>query len=168
MSRSSRDAPLPQWNCFDEFFSVTYPRLAQAMSLSGEDGLDALQEAFTKAAMRWKRISRYDNPEAWVRRVALNQLSNRRRSRRREKAAVERIAKSAKSCVDGPSTTRLDVEAAIGQLTPRQQNVMVMHYLHGASTEEIAEQLGISHGAVRYHLHKARANVAATLDLTHV
>lgn len=48
-----------------------------------------MQEAFVRLVSRWSRISKYDDPVAWVRRVAWNlAMSDWRRSRRAERLAV--------------------------------------------------------------------------------
>jgi RNA polymerase sigma-70 factor, ECF subfamily len=41
------------------------------------------QDAFAKASFHWARIAAYDQPEAWVRRVAFNQAYNSTRRARR-------------------------------------------------------------------------------------
>jgi RNA polymerase sigma-70 factor, ECF subfamily len=56
----------------------------QLFAVVGEVGEaeDVVLEAFARAAVRWQRIGAYNDPEGWVRRVALNQArSNLRRSR---------------------------------------------------------------------------------------
>ena len=47
------------------------------------DPADAVQEAFVQAVVHWRKVSRYDDPVAWIRRVAINRGLNRHRSRRR-------------------------------------------------------------------------------------
>ena len=47
---------------------------------------DIAQEAFARALTRWPRIGRYDQPEAWVRRVALRLTIDAGRRRRRAAA----------------------------------------------------------------------------------
>src|SRR5690242_17309039 len=56
------------------------------------DPADAVQEAFVQAVVHWRKVSRYDDPVAWIRRVAINRGLNRRRSHRRRAALTERIA----------------------------------------------------------------------------
>jgi DNA-directed RNA polymerase specialized sigma24 family protein len=76
---------------FDEFYRAEYPRLLCVLSAADLGAADALQEAFTKAASAWPRISKYDDPAAWVRRVAVHELLNERRSLHRRDAAVETL-----------------------------------------------------------------------------
>ncbi len=37
---------------------------------------DAVQEAFARAHISWRRIGAYDDPVAWVRRVAINRIKD--------------------------------------------------------------------------------------------
>jgi hypothetical protein len=60
---------------FETFYAASYRRLVvQLLGVTGNlhDAEDAVQEAFARAAVRWRRVSEYEAPEAWVRRVAFN------------------------------------------------------------------------------------------------
>ncbi len=45
------------------------------------EAADAVQEAFVRLIGAWPTVRRYDDPEAWLRRVALGKVSNSRRKR---------------------------------------------------------------------------------------
>ena len=74
---------------FDDVFRRDYQRLVQALTLlcgSREIADDCVQEAFVRAHVRWRRVSRLEDPSGWVRRVAINLARDEeRRRRRREK-----------------------------------------------------------------------------------
>jgi RNA polymerase sigma-70 factor (ECF subfamily) len=64
---------------FDAFYAAAYRRVVgQVFALIGDlhEAEDVTQDAFAKASFHWKRIAAYDQPEAWVRRVAFNQAYN--------------------------------------------------------------------------------------------
>jgi RNA polymerase sigma-70 factor (ECF subfamily) len=48
-------------------------------------------------------------------------------------------------------------------LPKRQAQVTVLHYVDQLSVEEIGEVLGVSSGAVKSHLHRARSSLGRTL-----
>jgi RNA polymerase sigma-70 factor (ECF subfamily) len=77
---------------FEELYAAVFGRLVGQLDLvTGDlqDAEDAVQEALTRAAVRWGRLRAYAVPEAWVRRVAMNLASNGfRRARRRLAEAV--------------------------------------------------------------------------------
>jgi len=76
---------------FEEFYDATYGRLLrQIVLVTGDpgDAEDLLQDAYGRAAVRWKRLRDYQAPEAWVRRVALRLATDRARRIRRRAAAL--------------------------------------------------------------------------------
>ena len=71
-----------------------YDRLVRSLTVASgdrEQAADAVQEAFVKAHVRWRRIRRYDDPIGWVRRVAINQLRDDHR-RPAASGALARLA----------------------------------------------------------------------------
>lgn len=80
---------------FDAFFTVEYPRLVVLLTAAtGHRPVaeDLAQEALVRVHQRWSRVSRYDRPGAWVRRVALNLAANSRARSRSERRAFDRLA----------------------------------------------------------------------------
>jgi len=69
---------------FAEFFAAAWPRLFRVTyAITGDVGQaeDAVQSAFAKAYASWPRVRSADHPEAYVRRMAINEvLGLRRRS----------------------------------------------------------------------------------------
>jgi RNA polymerase sigma-70 factor, ECF subfamily len=140
---------------FDEFFRTEHPRLLRVLSAADASAADALQEAFAKAAAAWSRVSQYEQPAAWVRRVAVHQMLNERRSARRRDAAFERLgAVSGTNEIDREAL--LDLAVAIDALPKQQRIALTLFYLGGLKTVETAEAMGLSAGTVRFHLHEAR------------
>jgi RNA polymerase sigma-70 factor (ECF subfamily) len=147
---------------FDDFYRTEYPRLLRVLSAADLSAADALQEAFTKAASAWPRVSRYDDPAAWVRHVAVRRMLNERRSWRRRDVALDHLAAiSTRESVDHERL--LDLASAMDAL-PRQQRVaLTLFYLGGLTSAQTAEAMDISAGAVRFHLHQARHALRETL-----
>ena len=73
---------------------------------------------------------------------------------------------------DGPEQHLLDGELAerlaglLQLLTPRQRNVLILRIAVGLSTEETAEELGTSPGAVRVTQHRALTRLRAVVSRT--
>ncbi len=53
---------------------------------------------------------------------------------------------------------------ALGQLSPEQRAVVVMHYYLELSLEEISEEIAAPPGTVKWRLHKARAHLRKILE----
>lgn len=151
----------------EALFTQSYRSIVQSLALASGDlaaAEDATQEAFAQAWVRWSRISRYDNPGAWVRRVAINKLRNAHRSRLRGEAAVNRMAHEFVSAE--PSESGPDLVAGLQRLPHKQRLCAVLYYVDGLSTAEVAEAMGISQGSVSQHLNRARTALRAHLEVT--
>jgi RNA polymerase sigma-70 factor (ECF subfamily) len=140
---------------FDDFYRTEYPRLLRVLSAADLSAADALQEAFAKAAGGWSQIAHLDDPAAWVRHVAVRRMLNERRSLRRRATFVETLAAvSGSEAVDRDEL--LDLAAAINALPARQRVALTLFYLGGLTSAQTADAMGITAGAVRFHLHQAR------------
>jgi len=147
---------------YEELFRTEYARVVgTVLSIVGDraDAESVTQDAFLKALVRWGRISRYDRPGAWVRRVAIRdavRLAERRPAPLDELGAVadpiDRVA------------ARLDLARALATLPARQRAAIVLQHLAGWPTAEIAGALGCSESTVRVHLHRGRAALGALLS----
>jgi RNA polymerase sigma-70 factor (ECF subfamily) len=147
---------------FEDFFKQHYDAVEAGVRGSGarpDVAAEATQEAFVRAYPRWWRLSRYQNPAAWVQRVAINVRRDLERSDKRRQAIVASIE------VDNPATPAVDarVDSAVSSLPTQQQRAIRAYYNEGLSTSEAADQLGISAGAIRFHLSQARASLRPML-----
>ena len=78
---------------FEDFYDAHYRRalaLARAATGNWQTAEDLPQEAFTRALRHWGKISAYDDPGAWLRRVLVNRVCSRWRSLTVEQAALSR------------------------------------------------------------------------------
>src|SRR5262245_16552145 len=129
-----------------------------------ERSRDITQDAFTELLARWKRISRYERPDAWVRRVAIR-MAIRFLNRERRRPRLERELEPGML----PKPADIDLLKAIERLTPIQRGAIVLFYFEDRPVAEVADILGMSPGATKVALHRARKHLAATLverDLT--
>src|SRR4029077_7800025 len=85
-----------------------------------EAAADAVQDAFTRAYARWRRISRYDHPAGGIRHVALNRLRDHFRHEQRGTKVHARLAGEATTIVDPPVLPDDELMAAVRRRPPRQ------------------------------------------------
>jgi RNA polymerase sigma-70 factor (ECF subfamily) len=149
---------------FDALFAAEYRRVvALTTALAGTAGAEELaQEAFVRAFRRWDRIADYDDPAAWVRRVAANLATSTLRRRGREARALARVALRRPPEEPGRPDERFWV--AVRSLPRRQAQCVALHYLEDRSTAEVAAVLGIAEATVRVHLHDGRKRLAEVMD----
>lgn len=124
---------------------------------------DVAQEALAKAGEHWERISRFDQPGAWVRRVALNASINVHRRRQREARAVLRLGPPPTAASGAADRDDGELWRLVRQLPDQQRFAVVLRYVEDRSVHDIAHVLLCSEGAVKTHLSRARAALAAQL-----
>ena len=149
---------------FEEFYAATVDRLLGHLFLVTGDlhaAEEIVQEAFTRAAMRWPRLRSYDVPEAWVRRVAMNLAADRARSLRRQTRALMRLGPP--PAVPSVSVETLALVEALRTLPVRQRQAVVLHYLADLPVAEIAQALAVPSGTVKSLLARGRRALAAKL-----
>lgn len=155
-----RDAPEE----FEALFRDDYSRLIRGLASFGDGAEEAVQEAFVKALVRWSHVGRLDDPGGWIRKVAVRQLLNVRRSRSREAAATARLGRTSSESVD---IGLLDVSAAVRGLSGQQRIAVGLRYGGGYPIGEVAAAMGLSEGTVKSHLHVARERLRSALKDSH-
>ena len=155
-------APTDPETLFRENYTALVRSLAVACGDS-EAAADAVQDAFIQLCLHWRRVSTYDNPVAWVRRVAINRLSNQRRSLGRRAAALLRLGKEESRLSRDPGF-QTDLETALECLPMRQRLAVSLYYVEDLPIAEVATSMGISEGSVNTHLHRARAALKPVLE----
>jgi RNA polymerase sigma-70 factor, ECF subfamily len=134
--------------------------LALAWSLTGDlsKATDLVDDAFAEAERSWRKIGRYDDPDAWVRwAVARRAVARfgRKRSRRRAGAgpSVGRSRLGEAPALD-PEDDRFwrDVRG----LPARQARCVALAYLEDRQPSEVAQVVGCTVSTARHHLHQGR------------
>jgi RNA polymerase sigma-70 factor (ECF subfamily) len=149
---------------FAECYASSFaPLTRQIFVYTGDLGLaqDLVQEAFCRALPRWSKVSGYDDPVAWIRRVAFN-LANSRWQRAR--VAARYLGRLRERHIEGPNPDRVAAVAALAQLPPRQRQAMVLHYLADMSVADIAAEEDVPVNTVKTWLHRGRTALAGLLS----
>lgn len=150
---------------FDDFFRDNYDDVVHNLCRAGcadDAAADCSQEAFIRAYAHWWRVGRMRNPAAWVQRVASNIRIDMERGRARHQKALTASPVEWVSGETGPGTDP-ELQDALAALPGQQREAVHIYYGHGYSTDEGAAAMGISPGAFRYHLHRARRSLRSAL-----
>ena len=151
----------------DELFDRHYAPIVRALAVAFDDAegaADAVQEAFIQADRRWRTVGRYDDPAAWIRRVAINRLRNHRRNRLRRAEIVAAIRPLAPEDL---TDALLDLRRALADLPEKQRVAVCLHHIAGVPVDEVAATLEVSPGTVKSNLHDARLRLRADLEEHH-
>ncbi|MDQ1696261.1 MAG: hypothetical protein QOJ03_1614 [Frankiaceae bacterium] len=150
-------------DAFDAFVRTRMPsllRFAHAITGDPHTAADLVQDALERTGMRWSRLDRQGDPEAYVRRAILNGRTSRWRKLHRE------------TLVDAMPDHRPAVQAAthddelwrlLATLPHRQRAVLVLRYYEDMSEEQIAATLGCAPGTVKSQASKALAKLRAAM-----
>jgi RNA polymerase sigma-70 factor (sigma-E family) len=154
---------------FEEFAAARLAAVLKfAAVLTGDRSLaeDVVQEVLIRADQRWPAIQRMTYPEAYIRRMVVNEfLSWRRRSWRVVLSGDG--ADMAPPPARDPVADYVERDAIAAELTKlprRQRAVVVLRYYEGLSDREIAEVLACRPGTVRGYAARALAALRAELD----
>ncbi|MGA5301198.1 sigma-70 family RNA polymerase sigma factor [Nucisporomicrobium flavum] len=149
---------------FDTFYATSARRVLAhvSMMVGGQaEAEDAVAEAYLRAWNRWSKISRYDDPEAWVRRVAYRQAVSTWRK------AVSRLQAHRRDAVDGHvealNPDHVAVVEALRRIPAGQRRVIVLHHLAGLSVAEINRETGLPAGTITTWLARGRRALAEHL-----
>lgn len=148
-----------------ELYAARYRRLVgQLVGVTGDvcAAEELVQEAFMKALQRPRQFRALDNPEAWLRTVAVNGARSRWRRTGLWRALAPRIATApvAPDEVDGDAVT---VIAALRRIPQSQREAVALHYLGDLSLLQVAETLGVPVGTVKARLSRGRESLRPLL-----
>ena len=151
---------------FREFVVARSPALlGTAYALTGDRGLaeDLLQASLLKTYRHWRRVRSSEHPDAYVRRVMVNQRISwwrRRRVTEADGPLPDRAAPAGSSPED-----RDELWQALRALPPRTRAVVVLRYWEDLPEAEVARLLGCSVGSVKSQASRGLARLRAVLTV---
>lgn len=156
----------------ENYRAAIYARLLRRVGDAGE-AEDLTQETLVRAHRGIETLRDREAALAWLLRiadrVALDRLRQRDplrdRSDEKDPAETECPALSPSGLQmaeqgEMSACTRRYVE----QLSPSHRRVLLLHDVEGMSAKEIAAELGVSEGAAKIRLHRARENLRRLLE----
>ncbi|TDC48205.1 SigE family RNA polymerase sigma factor [Jiangella ureilytica] len=151
---------------FEDWAHAAGPSLRRVAGLLCDHAADAddlVQETLVKVYLRWSRISRLDNPDAYVRAMLANQHVSMRRSQSRDRRGRRWPGAPAEVSHGEPAVVERSALAdALAGLGARQRAVVVLRYYCDLSDEQIADALGCSQRTVRSQASRALARLRTT------
>jgi RNA polymerase sigma-70 factor (ECF subfamily) len=147
---------------FEQLFrDYRQPILNYVYRLVGDSAMaeELTQHAFVKAYRALPRLPAEANQRAWLYRIATNACYDHLRRRRLVQWLPLLERDSSAETQKGPenaASQRDAVQRTLAQLPPSYRAVLILYSVDGYSTVEIGEMLGISQGAVKTRLCRAR------------
>ncbi|HYH72015.1 MAG TPA: sigma-70 family RNA polymerase sigma factor [Nocardioides sp.] len=147
-----------------DVYATSYRRLVgQLTGVTGDpvEAEDAVMEAFARALASRRSFLAADNPEAWLRTVAVNVTRTRWRRSRFFRDASHRLVAAQR--YDELPDDRLALLGALRQLPAAQREAIALHHLADLPVHEVAETVGAPVGTVKARLARGRAALAVLL-----
>jgi RNA polymerase sigma factor (sigma-70 family) len=155
-----------RYDCPEDVFEHDYDCLVKALTIVAGDretAADAVQEAFVRLVRDWGHLGTYDNPGAWIRRVALNLIRDHQRSIWRQARLLLRIEQQS-TVPEEVWSLDPGLWEQLRTLPPKQRTVVALHYMGDLTAREVAEVMHVSEGTVDQHLHRALQTLRETLE----
>jgi RNA polymerase sigma-70 factor (sigma-E family) len=145
---------------FEEFVALRLGALLRYATVVTWDphlAEDVTQEVLVRAQQRWTRIAGLDSPEAYVKRMVVNEFLSWRRRRSARPVSRESLEAAAGSVPDhGTSWGERDAMwRLIATLPARQRAAVALRFYEDMSYEEIADALGCRAVTARSHVSRA-------------
>jgi len=156
---------------FDAFMRGRWPAMVRlAYALTGDAGHaeDLAQAAFARAYASWGRVRRAGDPDAYVRRIVINEHRRHFRKRRVAEELRADLTDTVGGQQQGPEERQALLDA-LRSLGPRQRAVVVLRFWLDLSEAETAKALNCSVGTVKSQASRALATLrknAAAPDAT--
>lgn len=154
-----------------EVYEGSYRRLVTGMyGMCGDLGTaeEIVQEAFVRAVAGVRDFRRVDNPEAWLRRVAIN-IHHSRWRRIRYFSSLTHDRADARPDATEPmdvETDHVTLIDAMRRLPAAQREAIALHHLFDLSVAEVSALLNVPDGTVKARLSRGRAALAESLRET--
>ncbi len=149
-----------------EVYVASYRRLVgQLTGVTGDplEAEDVVMEAFARAVTHHREFAQVDNPEAWLRTVAVNVVRSRWRRLSRMRTTPLEPGEGEPSAYDDLPADRVALLAALRALPAVQREAIALHHLADLPVHEVAAALGVPTGTVKARLARGRARLATLL-----
>ena len=151
-----------------EIYQVPVYNLAHRMLGNANDAEDAAQETFMRAYAQLKKFHADQRFATWLLSIDAHYCIDRLRRRRFLWLSLEDSTLGDTLPSDAPEPdeelrhreSQQEIEHLLERLSPPSRLVLVLHYWHEQSIEEIAKSTGDSVSAVKVRLYRARQALA--------
>ena len=141
------------------------PLIGLLASIGGSrsDAEEVAQDAFVKLLGRWESVREYDDPEAWLRTVAVRILISRHRRSQVASLGLKRLAGNRVAEQPALSPESIAIAQALESLPMKHRAVVLLHHVLDLPIETVATEMQIPVGTVKSRLARARAALAPML-----
>jgi RNA polymerase sigma-70 factor (ECF subfamily) len=159
----AKDAEAFAW-LYDQYAGLLF-RIGYSLLGDTSEAEDLVHDVFLGLPRALATFEGRGSFEGWLRRVATRTgLMKLRQARSRDTRLQGRGWTVPRFEKPPDADAALDLESALGELTPALRAAFVLREVQGYSYEEVADLLGISIGAARVRVLRARRALSALLE----
>lgn len=164
-------------SAFEEFYKLTSPKayfIALKITQNEHDAEDILQESYIKALEKIGEIDTSQNITSWFLKIVANKSKDLLKSRNRlvfdgdEECVFDDIPEEKTEFRPEENLDqeelRLEVMAAIDELTEEKRACIMMMYFGDMSVKEIAESIEVPESTVKNRLYTARKDLKSKFE----
>ena len=146
-------------------------RLCQAIVRDETVAQDLAQDVFVRALTSLDGFRGEASSRTWILRIARNRCIDHLRSAVRDPwggASVREFDPDGhyeEPALPDPSGSRIDLRAALDELTPGERALVVLRVLYGRDYAELAKEMDLGEGALRMRYARAIAKLRAALEV---
>lgn len=152
----------------EEYAGACWPRLVRAAVLLGctpDEAEDVVQTALTRCLVKWSRVQRADDRDAYVHRVLVNTFVDSRRRMWRKEVPTEYLPEGALADPAAATVEAVGLDRALAALRHDQRIAIVLRYYLDLSEAQMASALGVAPGTVKSRLSRALTALGADPNL---
>ena len=147
----------------DRIFALVYAKVGQF-----QDAEDLTQDVFLEAYKNLSTLRRWDNFYPWLYSIASNQCKNFHRAQKRQVVTAHLARQDDNHRMDmhahSEKLRNERVHDALASLPEMHRQVLVLRYMAGMKSKEIAETLRVSPNTINQRLMRARAKLKAVFN----
>lgn len=149
---------------YADYASARWPNLVRSAIFLGcdpHDAEDLAQATLVRCFLKWNRVRRADDRDAYVFRMLVNQLRDSRRRRWHGETPAGDVPEAADPAdIIAQAETSLIVRGALADLGAANREAVVLRYFVGLSERQTASALGIPAGTVKSRCSRALSQLA--------
>ncbi|MGW6309090.1 RNA polymerase sigma factor [Streptomyces niveus] len=163
----------PALEAFHDLYVKAYLNYAHSMLGDKDAALAVVHRCFSHLALNWPKVMRSESPEAYAWALLKVRVDTHLRLSGNESQMVETAAfqRTARAVLEGVRCqfevmeTSLGLYTAIASLPERQYDVIVLLYVLGYPSDQVASIMGVKRDTVRSHRRLAKRRIAKRLGL---
>ncbi len=148
-------------------YQVCAMKTATRILADADEADEAVQDGFVTAYLKIKKLKTPEKFGPWLLRIIINAAIDRQRSAVRRKQLFQRAADRAPSNhhdnVIDTKELQSAIRSAMGKLTKTQTRAIGLFGIEELSHKEVAEVLGCTPEAARWHVYQARIKLKVLL-----